>query len=103
MRSASLKSPKGECLLRFYQDHLQASGIYPNLLDHAKQMACIFGSTYVCEQFFSKMNYTKNKNRARLTDGNLNDCLLLASTNIQPNIKKKNQRRNRNRVPIKFE
>ena len=78
---------KNNVLIEFYQGLLQSAVACPNLLDHAKKMACMFGSTYVCEKLFSKMKYTKNKHRARLTDEHLNDCLLLASSEMKPNYK----------------
>ena len=43
---------------------------------------CMFGSTYCCEQLFSKMNYTKNKLRTRLSDRRLNDVLQISSTKL---------------------
>ena len=41
---------------------------YPNLSRHAKRMTSLFGSTYCCEQFFSKMKLTKSRCRSQLTD-----------------------------------
>ena len=35
-------------------------GKFPNLACHARKMISIFGSTYCCEQFFTKMKLTKN-------------------------------------------
>ena len=61
---------------------------YPMLIDHAKKMANIFGSTYVCEQLFSKMKFTKNKMRTNLTDDHLNESLRLATSSLNPNIEK---------------
>ena len=36
---------------------------FPNLSRHAKRMTSLFGSTYCCEQFFSKMKLTKTRCR----------------------------------------
>ena len=44
---------------------------YPNLSRHAKRMTSLFGSTYCCEQFFSKMKLTKTRCRSQLTDEHL--------------------------------
>ena len=79
--------PKDVCLVEFYK-LLQnsASDKYQNILDHAKRMACIFGSTYVCEQLFSKMKFTKNKLRTSITDENLNASLRIASSNFKADI-----------------
>ena len=77
---------KDLCLLEFYQMHMQSAGTYPNLTDHAKKMPCIFGSTYSCEQLFSKMKFTKNKMHTCLTDSHLEGSLRLASSSLKPNI-----------------
>ncbi|XP_044276826.1 general transcription factor II-I repeat domain-containing protein 2A-like [Varanus komodoensis] len=44
---------------------------YMNMKKYAFGVLSIFGSTYVCEQVFSNMNYIKNKHRSRLTDDSL--------------------------------
>ena len=82
------KRPKDVCLLEFYQIYINNSDKYPNIVDHAKKMSCIFGSTYVCEQLFSKMKFTKSKMRTRITDTNLNATLRLASSKFKPDIEK---------------
>ena len=41
-------------LVEFYQKFVHAAGCYPKLSDQAKRIASFFGSTYVCEQLFSK-------------------------------------------------
>ena len=53
---------------------------YPNLVEHSR----LFGSTYNCEQFFSKMKNAKCKKRTTLTDGHLQASLRIASTALQP-------------------
>ncbi|KAI5088835.1 general transcription factor II-I repeat domain-containing protein 2-like, partial [Silurus meridionalis] len=45
--------------------------IYVNMKKYALGVLSIFGSTYVCEQVFSNINFIKNKHRARLTDDSL--------------------------------
>lgn len=75
-------------LLDFYTKYIYPNGKYPNLVNHAKRMTSLFGSTYQCEQLFSKLKYTKNNLRTRLTDSHLNNVLLLASTGLTPNIEK---------------
>jgi hypothetical protein len=81
---------EGVSLLEFYKKYLLESGLYTNLTDHAKKMASMFGSTYTCEQLFSKMTYTKNKLRSRITDVHLENVLRLASSNstISPDLEK---------------
>ena len=44
------------------------------------------GSTYLCENFFSSMNYRKDKYSSRINDENLNACLRINSAReLQPN------------------
>ena len=57
-----------------------------NLRNHALKIATIFGSTYVCEQTFSRMKHLKSPIRSRLTDEHLHHLLWLAVTNMEPNI-----------------
>ena len=73
-------------LIDFYRKYLFSSEKFPNLVQHAKKMASLFGSTYVCEQLFSKMKYCKNQLRTKRTDVHLDDVLLLSSTNLSPNV-----------------
>ena len=75
-------------LAEFYRKYVHEAGSFPKLTEHAKKMLCIFGSTYVCEQLFSKMKLSKNKHRTNLTDSHLNDILCLSSTSLTPNIVK---------------
>ena len=42
--------------LTFYSSHLPMTG-YPQLSIHAKIVLCLFGSTYLCDTFFSKMKF----------------------------------------------
>jgi len=46
----------------------------------------IFGSTYLCEQFFSKMNIIKSRYKSRLTDENLNMHSRVATSSVRPDI-----------------
>ena len=57
-------------------------------MNHAKKMASIFGSTYTCEQLFSKMKHCKSQTRSNITDEHLNDSLRLATSKLKPNIGK---------------
>ena len=45
-------------LLKFYQKYLTPQR-FPSLVKHAKEAGVLFGSTYVCEQLFSKIKYVK--------------------------------------------
>ena len=71
----------------FYKKYILPSGKYKNMAN-AKLMMSLFGSTYACEQLFSKMKYTKSNLRTRLRDDHLDDVLLLSSTNISPDVEK---------------
>ena len=59
---------------------------FPQMRKLAQSYACLFGTTYRCEQLFSSMKIIKNKLRSRLSDSNLKNCLLLSVTNLTPNI-----------------
>ena len=61
---------------------------YPNLSCHTKRMISLFGSTYCCEQFFSKMKLTKTRCRSRLTNEHLISQLRVATTSIKADINK---------------
>jgi hypothetical protein len=54
------------------------------LLINAQRMTSFFGSTYICEQFFSKMKAVKRKSRNRVVDGTLESRLRVATSHICP-------------------
>jgi hypothetical protein len=56
-------------LLNFYR--LLPADDFPELRAHAQRIFCMFGSTYTCEQTFSKMKFIKSAQRSRLTDEHL--------------------------------
>ncbi|XP_067950419.1 general transcription factor II-I repeat domain-containing protein 2A-like [Watersipora subatra] len=72
-------------LVEFYRDFLPKQR-FPGLYKHALLMGSLFGSTYLCEQFFSRMKHTKNKYRTTITDEHLTQKLRLASSATQPDI-----------------
>ncbi|KAM3936090.1 general transcription factor II-I repeat domain-containing protein 2B-like [Leptodactylus fuscus] len=60
---------------------------FPILVCRAARILAMFGSTYVCEQFFSTMKINKTALRSRLTDEHLKATLRLATThNFRPNV-----------------
>lgn len=73
-------------LLDFYKIYLPKEK-YPAIHKHALFMISLFGSTYICEQLFSRMKHTKNKNRTRISDDHLENSLRIATTSIEPNIR----------------
>ncbi|KAK0139586.1 General transcription factor II-I repeat domain-containing protein 2B [Merluccius polli] len=61
---------------------------YINMKKYAFGVMSIFGSTYLCEQLFSSMNFIKNKHRSRLVDESLQACMKLKVTSYSPDIGK---------------
>ncbi|KAK0148945.1 General transcription factor II-I repeat domain-containing protein 2A [Merluccius polli] len=66
-------------LLEFYKLYVTSKD-FPNLRRHAQRFAAVFGTTYCCEQFFSKLTLAKTRFRSRLTDSNLENQLRVASS-----------------------
>ncbi|CAL9690943.1 unnamed protein product [Knipowitschia caucasica] len=61
---------------------------YINMKKYAFGVLSIFGSTYLCEQLFSSMNFIKNKHRSRLVDESLQACMKIKVTSYSPDIGK---------------
>lgn len=61
---------------------------YGNMKKYAFAVLSMFGSTYLCEQIFSNMNYIKSKYRTRLTDESLQSCVKIKVTNYMPDVEK---------------
>ncbi|CAM1327244.1 Uncharacterised protein r2_g3626 [Pycnogonum litorale] len=59
---------------------------FSKLKKFASGMASVFGTTYVCEQTFSKMKYVKSTHRTRLTDEHLKAILMVGCSNHKANI-----------------
>ena len=74
-------------LLKFYRVYVSKEE-FPNLRASALKRSSVFGSKYLCEQFFSKMNITKSRCRSRLTDENLSMQLRVATSSVRPDIKR---------------
>ena len=61
-----LKSKFAEVpLVKFYGQCIPHDK-FPGLVNHARMLTALFGSTYMCEQLFSKMNFAKCKTRTQL-------------------------------------
>ena len=73
-------------LVDFYK--LYVCKKYPNLFRHAERMTALFGSTYCCEEFFSKMKLTKSRCRSQLTDEHLTSQLGVAATSVKADVNK---------------
>ena len=61
---------------------------YRNMKKYAFGVLSIFGSTYLCEQIFSNMNYIKSKYRTHLTDESLQSCVKIKVTSYMPDVEK---------------
>uniref|UniRef100_A0A8C9ZUX5 HAT C-terminal dimerisation domain-containing protein n=1 Tax=Sander lucioperca TaxID=283035 RepID=A0A8C9ZUX5_SANLU len=75
---------KPNSLIEFYA--ALPNETYPNIKRHAMKMSTLFGSTYICEQTFSRMKLMKIPMRSRLTDEHLHQSLRLAMTGMEPDI-----------------
>ncbi|TWW71158.1 General transcription factor II-I repeat domain-containing protein 2A [Takifugu flavidus] len=73
-------------LLDFYKLYVSAED-FPILRRHALKFASLFGTTYRCEQFFSKLTLAKTRFRSRLTDPNLENQLRVASSSLPADIR----------------
>ncbi|XP_073687696.1 general transcription factor II-I repeat domain-containing protein 2A-like [Garra rufa] len=74
-------------LLEFYKLYVRSED-FPILRRHALKFASLFGTTYCCEQFFSKLTLAKTRFRSRLTDSNLENQLRVASSSLPSDIKR---------------
>nr|KAF6492423.1 hypothetical protein HJG59_009626 [Molossus molossus] len=79
-------------LLEYYNRYI-INDEFPTLRRHALKYASVFGTTYCCKQFFSKLTIAKNRLHSRLTNSNLEKQLQVATSsapaNITPLTKKK--------------
>lgn len=69
----------------FFQKYFESEK-YPNLAQFIRKLFAQFGSTYCCEQFFSKMNLAKSKTRTRIADSHLETALRVATSSIPQNL-----------------
>ena len=74
-------------LLDFYKLYVRAED-FPILRRHALKFASLLGTTYRCEQFFSKLTLAKTRFRSRLTDSNLENQLRVASSSLPADIRR---------------
>jgi len=72
-------------LLKFHRVYVSKEE-FSNLRASALKWSSIFGSTYLCEQFFSKMNITKSCYRSRVTDEIFSMQLRVATSSVHSNI-----------------
>ena len=73
-------------LLSFFRDLILPSNNFSKYIAHVQCIVAMFGSTYCCEQLFSKMKYMKSHLHSQLLGRHLNDILLLSTSSIEPDI-----------------
>ena len=66
----------------FYRKYLNQDK-FPNLRNFMVSKMALFGSTYLCEQFFSKMGFMKSPYRSVMTDKHLENRFRVPSTSIK--------------------
>ncbi|UYV73426.1 EPM2AIP1 [Cordylochernes scorpioides] len=59
---------------------------FDNLHKFARGLFSVFGTTYLCEKTFSKMKYTKNVYRSKLTDEHFKSLLIIGTSKISPQL-----------------
>ncbi|XP_076057126.1 general transcription factor II-I repeat domain-containing protein 2-like [Oratosquilla oratoria] len=72
--------------LSFCRNIVLPSNNFQKYIAHVQRIVAMFGSTYCCEQLFSKMKYTKSHLRFQLSDHHLNYIILLSTSNIEPDM-----------------
>jgi hypothetical protein len=75
LKSSLLEFYKSLPVRQFDQLHKFARGFFP-----------AFGTTYLCEKTFSKMKYTKNIYRSKLTDEHLKSLLIISTSKLDPQL-----------------
>ena len=53
---------------------------FPEIRKMAQKMLVLFGSTYICEQTFSLVNFNESNHRSQLSDAHLKSILTIATT-----------------------
>ena len=71
----------------FYRKYLNQDK-FPNLRNFMVSKMALFGSTYLCKQFFSKMGFMKSPYRSVMTDKHLENRLRVPSTSIKINLRR---------------
>ena len=61
---------------------------FSHLLNEVSNCIALFGSSYICEQKFSRMKCIKSKLRSRLSDSHFNVCMRVTLSSFTPEYKK---------------
>ncbi|UYV82702.1 hypothetical protein LAZ67_22000618 [Cordylochernes scorpioides] len=86
-------------LLEFYKSLPLTQ--FDNLHKFARGLFSVFGTTNLCEKTFSKMKYTKNVYRSKLTDEHLKSLLIIGTSKISPQLQTiKNSKRGKFLEPV---
>lgn len=86
-RSGEIESlPKADKLL--FDMWNAIPDMYVKMKKYAFGVLSIFGSTYLCEQVFSNMNYIKSRHCSCLTGDSLQSCMKLKDTAYSPDEEK---------------
>lgn len=79
-----LKDKFKEGLIEFY--NFLPKTDFPKIKDFACRYISLFGTTYLCEQTFSRMKYVKNSLRSNMTDKHMESILLIGTSNLKPEL-----------------
>jgi len=60
---------------------------YPSMATNTRKVAALFGSTYCCEQLFSR-KLIKSSSRSQLNDDHLQASLLQSVSSVKPDFKR---------------
>ncbi|XP_065651049.1 general transcription factor II-I repeat domain-containing protein 2A-like [Hydra vulgaris] len=85
-RFCDFKKEKNELDLFAHSFSIKAETVRNEFQIHAIKYFSLFGSTYNCEQLFSKLKHVKTELRNRLTDEHLTNTLRIASSSIKADI-----------------
>ena len=83
--SSNLQAAFKQTSLESFYRHNVPQVTFPRLHRHAVKMISLFASSYMCEQLFSRMKYTKSSCRSALTDEHLQAILRISTTNLAVN------------------
>ncbi|GAB1607359.1 EPM2A-interacting protein 1-like [Argonauta hians] len=71
-------------LINFYKD--LPNNEYPKVRHHARQMASLFGSTYICEKTFTMMNINHSSLKNKFTGTDHHPYLRILTSNYYPSM-----------------
>ena len=70
-------------ILDFYKNYVFPFGWFGNLITFTQQVVSMFGTTYNCEQLFSKRKHTKITLHLQLSNHQLSNVILLSTFSIK--------------------